>query len=249
MSPRLEFALRAAVLAGKSTLAHFCADTEVQLKADDTPVTRADREAEALLRKQIASAYPGEAILGEEEGQSGSGDDRWVLDPIDGTKSFVCGVPLYATLVAFERGGEPELGAVYFPALDELIYAEKGSGAFWNGRPCRVKARSEARGAVLCTGSHAGLEKRGRLEGVLSLAREAMATRSWCDAYGHMLVATGRADAMIDPVVSRWDISAPSLVVREAGGKFTDFRGGDVLGDEAISATPGIHPALLEAFR
>lgn len=249
MSPRLAFAIAAADKAARSTLALFQAEPALELKADATPVTEADKRAEAILRAEIEKHFPGEAILGEEQGLTGAGDDRWIIDPIDGTKSFITGVPLYATLLSYERAGEPVLGVIVFPALNELIYAETGLGAFWNGRPCRVKPAYDPAMALICAGSHKGLMNAGRLDGVLALAQRTMATRSWCDAYGHMLVATGRVDAMVDPVVSHWDISAPAIIVREAGGVFSDFRGASDLRNEGISASAAAHPIVLEAFR
>lgn len=248
MSPRLAFAIDAAYRAGRSTLAHFRTGTDVELKADATPVTVADRGAERLIREAIAGAYPHEAILGEEEGETGAGDDRWVIDPIDGTKSFVAGVPLYATLLAYEAAGRPVVGVCYFPALDELLYAEAGGGAFLNGRPIRTRQTPTEHGAILCCGGIARMQERGRLQALLALAEPALALRTWCDAYGHALVASGRADGMIDPVLARWDISALDVIVREAGGRFTDFAGADNPHTEAISSNGPLHDRLLEAL-
>jgi histidinol-phosphatase len=248
MSPRLAFALDTAILAGRSTLAHFQTGTQVHLKEDETPVTIADRMAERLIREEIHKAFPKDGILGEEEGEHGSNSKRWVVDPIDGTKSFVSGVPLYATLIAFEVDAEPVLGVCYFPALNEMVYAEKGQGTFWNGKACRVTDRPSLAGSVIATGSHSSMCKAGRIEGFERVDSLTMASRTWGDAYGHALVATGRVDAMIDPIVSRWDISAMAVIVREAGGQFTDFCGGTSLRDEAISSNGKVHRELLEAF-
>lgn len=249
MSPRLAFAIEAAVKAGRSTLSHFQTGTAVDLKHDFSPVTEADRNAERMLREEIGRLYPGEAILGEEEGAHGEGEDRWVLDPIDGTKSFICGVPLYATLLAYEIEGDPILGVCYFPALDELLYAEKGGGAWWNGRPAHVSADTSVGGSVITCGSLGTMGRTGRLEGFRMLEERAMAARTWSDAYGHALVATGRVAAMLDPLVARWDVSAMAVIVREAGGRFTDFSGSDFLADEALSSNGHVHSELLEAFR
>lgn len=247
MSPRLAFAIDAAVRAGRSTLAHFQAGVPIELKEDASPVTVADRNAERIIRDAIALAYPSDAIFGEEEGGSNA-PDRWVVDPIDGTKSFISGVPLYATLLSYEEAGEPVVAVCYLPALDELLYAEKGSGAFVNGRPARVSTRKEVRGSVLCCGGHRSLINAGRMDGFLNLVPQALATRTWSDAYGHALVATGRVDAMIDPVVAHYDISAMALIIREAGGRFTDFRGNDGLAKEAVSSNGLLHDEVLAAF-
>lgn len=246
MSPRLSFAVDAAYKGGRSTLALFQTGTEVMTKQDATPVTLADRQAEALIRSLIGAAYPSDAILGEEEGGATDATDRWVIDPIDGTKSFICGVPLYATLLSYEAGGEPEVGVCYFPALDEMFYAEKGKGAFLNGRPIQVSRRETVNGAMLCCGG--SMFKTGNWQKISKVVEQALGTRTWCDAYGHTLVASGRVDAMIDPVVNHWDISAVSLIVREAGGRFTDFGGCDKLSTEGLSTNGKVHDELLAAL-
>lgn len=217
-------------------------------KSDQTPVTAADQGAERLIRELIEHRYPGEYILGEEEGGATAQLDRWVIDPIDGTKSFISGVPLYATLLSYEVGGEAVVGVCYFPALDEMLYAEKGQGAFFNGRPARVSERDATVGSVICCGGHRSMVSAGRWKPFLKLVDRALATRTWSDAYGHALVASGRVDAMIDPVVAHWDVSAVSLIVREAGGKFTDFEGNDALAPEAISSNGKIHQELIDVF-
>jgi histidinol-phosphatase len=252
MSPRLAFALDAATKAGKLTLAHFQTGIGFERKSDSSPVTVADRAAERLIREAIEKAFPGDHILGEEEGGATSAPDRWVIDPIDGTKSFVSGVPLYGTLLAYEENFVPILGIVYFPALGDLHFAERGHGAFWNGMPSHVSTLSSLDRAVICSGGHKTMFNQGRAEGFQKIAQEAMATRTWGDAYGHMLVATGRVEAMIDPLVSRWDLSAVAVIVEESGGRFTNFADGPALTAsdnlEAISSNGAIHPAILQAF-
>lgn len=249
MSPRLEFALNAAIKGGKSTLAHFNAGTAVELKHDMTPVTVADKGAERIIREEIAKAYPNDAILGEEEGATSSEKTRWVIDPIDGTKSFICGVPLYSTLLSYEIDGEPVLGIAYFPALNEIVYAEKGQGAFWNGTPCHVSKKEKLEGAVVSCGSHASMVKYGRMEPFIEIAKRTLATRTWCDAYGHFLVATGRIEAMVEPIVNHWDVSSVSLIVTEAGGRFTNYEGVPGPHNHVISSNGHVHDELLEAFR
>ncbi|MCC7436025.1 MAG: hypothetical protein IT363_15180 [Methanoregulaceae archaeon] len=248
MSPRLAFALDAAVEAGRLTLAWFQGASGFELKEDASPVTAADRAAERRLRDRIESAYPHEPILGEEEGGIAA-RNQWVIDPIDGTKSFVCGVPLYAVLLSYEDSEGPLVGVSYFPALDWLVYAERGQGAFANGRVIRVAPQSDLNEVVVCAGGHRSMEKHGRQSGFQQIAREVMATRTWGDAYGHCMVAAGRAHAMIDPVVSKWDLSAVNLIVEEAGGQFTDFAGGRLPQSEAISSNGVLHDWLLEQFR
>jgi histidinol-phosphatase len=250
MSPRLAFALETVHLAGRLTLGHFQTDTPVDLKADVSPVTVADREAEAFIRRQIAAFYPADGVLGEEEGgEAGGRGERWVIDPIDGTKSFICGVPLYATLLSFERDGEAELGVCYFPALDDMIYAERGAGAFLNGRPIRVSRKASLERAVLSCGSFGSMKRYRRLDPFLDLSERVLATRTWSDAYGHALVAKGMIEAMVDPIVNPWDISPMSIIVREAGGVFTDLEGNHALSNDAISSNGLLHDQLLEAFK
>ena len=254
MSPRLAFTVQTAYMAGRSTLAHFNNGVVYEAKADATPVTIADRQAERLIREAIERQYPGEATLGEEEGGDASIPDRWVVDPIDGTKSFISGVPLYATLLSYEVDGMPIVAAVYFPALDEMVYAERGRGTMWNGRVAHVSTRPQISGSVICCGGHKSQSKYGRSDGLNDVAVRALATRTWSDAYGHALVATGRAEAMLDPVVARWDISAPRLIVEEAGGRCSTYAGGDPFElahaeYELVSTNGLVHDELLGYFR
>lgn len=249
MSPRLAFALEAAYSAGRLTLAHFRNQLEVEIKEDATPVTIADKQAERQIRTLIQASYPGEAILGEEEGGAHDESDRWVLDPIDGTKSFVSGVPLYATLLSYELDQESIVAACYFPALDLMLHAEKGGGAYANGRKIQVSKKSSVKGSVLACGGHRTMVQCGRMQPFLKLVDLAMATRTWGDAYGHALVAMGQIEAMIEPRVARWDVSSMALIVREAGGKFTDFKGNDVISDEALSSNGLVHQELVAAFQ
>ena len=253
MSPRLRFALDAVRKAGQSTLAHFQTGVTVEYKSDASPVTVADKDAEAILREAINAQFPGETILGEEQGLTGTGNTRWIIDPIDGTKSFICGVPLYATLLSYEVNGEPILGVSYFPALDEMVYAEQGSGCYLNESKVHVTNRLTTAGGFLACGGPNSMVKYGRWDGFEQLSKEAVATRTWSDAYGHCLVATGRVDAMIDPIVSRWDLSAIKIIVEEAGGRFTDFQGGNPFtkgdfGLEAISSNGHVHDEILRVY-
>lgn len=244
----LQFAVETAYRAGRSTLAFFNNGVDVELKRDRSPVTAADLQAERIVREAIFKRYPEHGILGEEEGEGGDRSKRWVVDPIDGTKSFICGVPLYATLIAYEEDQEPVVAACYFPALDEMLYAERGQGAFWNGRRASVSTQTHLGSSVLCSGSHVSMERKGRSRGFADLAEQCLATRTWCDAYGHSLVATGRVEAMLDPVVAYWDIAAMDLIVREAGGSFTDFSGKPGRAQEAISSNGLLHARIVEAF-
>ena len=248
MSSELTFALEAAYAAGRSTLAHFGTPFAVEYKADQSPVTIADRTAESLIRSAIASRYPTDAILGEEEGESGNSSRRWVIDPIDGTRSFVAGVPLYATLLSLEVDGEPQLGVIYFPALEEMFYAERGFGAFRNGRAIRVSPISRLEDATVLTGN-----PKHFLAGPFRTAYEtvigrAQVARNWGDAYGHALVACGNAHAMIDGIVAHYDVSSVKVLIEEAGGRFSEITGGTGLGPSALSTNGALHPKLLALF-
>ncbi len=223
----LDFAHTIAWQAGKITLRYFQSELAVDLKADASPVTVADREAEAFLRAAIAARYPGHAVLGEEEGLSG--DDgatyRWIIDPIDGTRSFVRGMPLYGVMVGLLREGEPVLGVVNMPALGEIVAAARGHGCRWNGRPCHVSSVAALRdGLVVATVAH-GYEAHGKGEAFRRILAAAGQFRTWGDCYGHLLVATGRAEVALDPIMSVWDAAALLPILTEAGGTFTDWRG------------------------
>ncbi|MEM1201624.1 MAG: inositol monophosphatase family protein [Acidobacteriota bacterium] len=209
--------------AGRRTLAYFQAGVEVEAKADGTPVTRADREAEALLRREIRSRYPDDALRGEEyDDEAGSTGWTWVLDPIDGTKSFVHGVPFYSVLVAVCEGTRPVVGVIHLPGLGETVAAHRGGGCWWNGRRARVSETPRVAEALVVTSDFPGSEQAHTPTRLYDAAR---LRRTWGDAYGYAMVATGRADVMIDPEVAPWDVAAVQPVVEEAGGRFTDLGG------------------------
>ncbi|HUH13632.1 MAG TPA: histidinol-phosphatase [Longimicrobiales bacterium] len=227
LSSLLEFAVDLAWRAGRSTLAHFQTDVAVEHKADGTPVTVADREAERLLRERIEARFPAHGIIGEEFGsQRPDAARRWILDPIDGTKSFLRGVPLYGVMVALEEDGEAVLGVLHFPALSgETVYAARGHGCWWDGRRARVSEVADLSRALLLTTDAELLPREGRAEAWDRLRSRAAFTRTWGDCYGHALVATGRAEAMLDPVLETWDAAALAPIVDEAGGRFRDWSG------------------------
>ena len=224
---RMEFAADAVWQAGKLTLRHFQTDLSVELKEDHSPVTVADRETEVFLVDLLRRRFPADAVLGEERGAvSGSSGYRWVIDPIDGTKSFVRGVPLYGVMLGLlDSQGESVVGAIGFPALGDLVVAARGEGCFWNGRRARVSTVSSLRDACVLTTGHECFEETGTLDVELRLRARAGVVRGWGDCYGHVLVATGRAEAMLDPVLNPWDLAPLPTIVEEAGGVFTDWGG------------------------
>lgn len=223
----LDFANQIAVHAGKITLRHFQRDVQIDYKADESPVTVADRAAEAYLREAIRGRYPGHAVLGEEEGLSGPPDAtyRWVLDPIDGTRSFIRGVPLYGVMVGVLREGEPVAGVVHIPALGETVAAARGLGCTWNKRSCRVSTVSTLRESLVVGTVAHGYEDYGKGEAFQRILAAAGLFRTWGDCYGYVLVATGRAEAALDPVMNVWDAAALLPILTEAGGTYTDWRG------------------------
>jgi histidinol phosphatase-like enzyme (inositol monophosphatase family) len=232
LQPRLELAVEAAREVGRITLEYFRRDDlDVELKPDDTPVTIADRRAEEHLRQRIAAAFPSDGILGEELAERlGTSGFRWILDPIDGTKSFIHGVPLYATLVGLECDGQSVLGVINIPALDECVYAARGLGAWYlqAGQPPRranVSRRKSLSAALFVTSEVLSFDKTGRRAAFDRLQGAARLTRTWGDGYGYLMVATGRADVMVDPVMAIWDAAPLPPILEEAGGTFTDWRG------------------------
>jgi histidinol phosphatase-like enzyme (inositol monophosphatase family) len=222
----LDFAVDAAREAGALTLRYFQTDVEVMMKADRTPVTAADRGAEELLRARIERAFPAHGIVGEEYGvKAGTEPARWILDPIDGTFSFVCGVPLYSVLIGFEWEGEAVAGVIYMPALSEMVSAARGLGCTWNGRPARVSQTATLSEARLVYASAKWPAENGRGAEFARLLAQSGKDRGWCDAYGYALVATGRAEIALDPVMALWDTAALYPVVTEAGGTLTNWNG------------------------
>jgi histidinol phosphatase-like enzyme (inositol monophosphatase family) len=241
LSALRDFAADLAHQAGELTLRYYQTDIATDLKADDSPVTIADRSAERMMRELIEARYPTHSILGEEEGETRPGAAyRWILDPIDGTKTFVRGVPLYAVLVGLEREGEPVVGAVNIPALGDLLHAAQGQGCTWNGRPARVSTVSSLDESLLLSTDAESLKRYGRVAAYRRLAAATKMQRTWGDAYGYVLVATGRAEIMLDPIVSIWDCAALAPVLREAGGTCTDWRGVSTINNGELLGTNGL---------
>lgn len=245
----LDFAHEIAWQAGKLTLRYFQSGVSVDRKADESPVTVADREAEAYLRAAIAARYPTHAVLGEEDGLSGSVDAtyRWILDPIDGTKSFVRGVPLYGVMVGLVREGQPVVGVVNVPALGEIVYAAAGRGCWWNGRVCRVSQVGTLRESLVLSTIASGYEQYGKGEALQRILGAAGIFRTWGDCYGHLLVATGRAEAMLDPIMNIWDAAALFPILAEAGGSYTDWQGRPIIdGPDGISCNAAVRAELMQ---
>jgi myo-inositol-1(or 4)-monophosphatase len=248
LQPYYDFIIETAYLAGRSTLAYFQSGVRADYKADRTPVTLADKGAEELIRKRIEARFPAHAIVGEEFGATldDSATHRWFIDPIDGTKSFLRGVPLYAVLIGLEIEGRIEVGAAYFPALDEMLAAATGLGCWWNGRRAHVSKVPRLEEAWVAFTDPGSFDKYGRTAQFERLQKAAYHRAGWSDAYGYLLVATGRAEVMLDPIMAVWDCGPFPPIFREAGGYFGDWQGQETIYNmEALATTRTLLPEVL----
>ena len=237
-------------MADAMTLGRF-RDVElvVSTKPDLTPVTEADRSVERALRERITAARPGHAVVGEEYGSEGSGEWRWILDPIDGTKNYVRGIPIWATCIALQHHEEVTVGVVSAPALGRRWWAARGEGAFAGGQPIRVSRIATVGDAQMSYDSVPGFEACGVGERFLDLARRCWRTRGLGDFWSHVLVAEGAVDIAVEPEVSVWDVAAIQVIVEEAGGRFTDLSGAARPdGGSAVSTNGLLHDDVLAAL-
>ncbi len=240
----LDEAVALAREAGRLTLQWFrSSDLAVDRKGDGTPVTAADRAGERLVRERLAATHPDDAVVGEEEADTeGTSGRRWIIDPIDGTKAFTHGVPLYTTLLAYEDEHGSAIGVIDIPALGETVYAGRGLGCFCNDTPARVSERDRLRGAYLTTSGFDYWEA----DALMAAHASGMIMRTWGDGYGYALVATGRVEAMVDPVASPWDVAAMPVIIGEAGGRFTDFAGAArIEGGSGLATNGKLHDEVL----
>jgi histidinol-phosphatase len=245
-----DFAVELAREAGAITLKYFRQSPKTDTKADGSFVTVADREAESYLRSAISSRFPDDGILGEEAGETpGVSGRRWIVDPIDGTFSFVHGVPFYGVLIGLEIDGAPSVGVVNLPALGELVHAASGLGCFANGEPAHVSSTASLEEALLLATDFGACAQYGFGQASAALESRAKARRTWGDCYGHVLVATGRADVMLDPVMNPWDCAALAPIIEEAGGTFTDWKGNRTIsGDNAISTNRVLYDEVMRVI-
>jgi myo-inositol-1(or 4)-monophosphatase len=252
LQPYLTFARQLAYRAGRITLSYYNKGIQHDLKPDETPVTAADQATEEFIRGEIEKSFPKHAIMGEEFGEKEGERDpfRWIIDPIDGTKSFMKGVPFYSVLIALEIEGEPRVGAVCFPALDEILYAADGLGCWCNGRRTRVSEVDELKKAVFCYTSWSGFRTMKRLKVFQRFHKEFFFGRGWSDAYGYHMVATGRAEVMLDPSIEVWDVAPFAPIFREAGGFFGSWSGkkGHRHG-EALACNAALREKVLKLIR
>jgi myo-inositol-1(or 4)-monophosphatase len=249
VDPQLQWAIAQAQEAGEIAMKYFRQSFEVFRKSDQSPVTIADKEIETFLRERIDRDYSSHGILGEEFDEKFGDGTRWVIDPIDGTKSFVYGVPLFAVLLGQEVGGEPSFGVAHFPAINETYWGS-ADGAFLNGTRIAVSQKSSLADSLLLMGSLKAMDAHGNLNAFTELARKAYATRNFGDAYGHCLVARGDAEAIIDPFVNVWDTCAVAPIVTAAGGSFTSLSGEPGhFHANALSCAPGLVNEILDYLR
>ncbi len=251
LQPYLEFATSLAYQAGKITLRYFNTGVKTELKENNDPVTIADREAESFVRAEIERKFPDHAIVGEEYGETERNGNpfRWIIDPIDGTISFIRGVPLYGVLIGLEIEGVVKVGAAYFPPLDEMLCAADSAGCWWNGRRARVSTVSSLSDACVVTSDFQHLT--AKMEDVVHrFEKEKSLLRTWGDAYGYLLVATGRAEVALDPRLDVYDCGPYPVIFQEAGGFFGSWSGesGHTHG-EGIACNAAIKPKVMELMR
>lgn len=248
----MDFAVSVAHSAGRVTLGYFQNNVAVDLKADASPVTAADLKAEEMIRRAIEKQFPRHGIVGEEFGQKETQGQthRWFVDPIDGTKSFIRGIPVYAVLIGLEIEGKIEAGCAYFPALDEMLAAASGEGCWWNGRRAHVSnVQTLAKSLVSFTdvGSFATYNRAAEWD---RIQKAAWRRAGWGDAYGYLLVATGRAEVMLDPIVEPWDLAPFPVILSEAGGFFGDWQGNStIFAREGMATTNHLLPQVLSLLR
>ena len=248
--PTVVAAVEAARAAGEIAMRYYRGGFEVTIKPDQTPVTQADREAEETITAMLRRAFPDAGFLGEEFGQQGPTDRRWIIDPIDGTKNFVRHVPIWATLLAFEEAGEIVVGVIHNPVTGDLLSARRGGGARLNGEPVRVSTIAGLREATLL---HAGLKllkDAGYWDGFVRLVDATDRQRGFGDYLGYAMVAEGKAEIYLETDLKAWDLAPCKVIVEEAGGRFTDFAGAPTIYSGSAFATNGVlHDAALALFR
>jgi len=247
----LAFAVEVTRGAGEITVQHFRRSFSAERKADGSFVTAADREAERFIRSSIEAQFPQDSVLGEEEEtRAGSSGRQWIVDPIDGTYSFVHGVPIYGVMLGLEIADEICLGVVNLPALGDLVSAARGLGCFWNEQTARVSTTATLEEALLLATDFGTCERYGFGAAARKLEERVGARRTWGDCYGHILVATGRADVMLDPVMNIWDCAPLLPILEEAGGTFTDWRGQRTIrGGNAISTNGTLFQSVLDVVK
>jgi len=241
-----EFINHLANISGKIIRNYFRADINIDSKADNSPVTIADRKAEEVMREEIMKKYPEHGIIGEEFGNyNESAEFKWTLDPIDGTKSFICGALSFGTLIALLKNGKPVLGAINQPVLNELLIGDNNTAEI-NGIKTKLKECNNLSKSVLLTTDHLNIDRYQNRNNFEELIKKVKLYRNWGDCYGYYLVATGFADIMIDPIMSVWDSLPLIPIIKGAGGIITDYQGNaPVGGSSIIAASEGVHNEVI----
>jgi len=225
---------------------YFRTDFSIESKQDLSPVTIADKKSEETMREIIMKEFPDHGIIGEEFGEHNKNADyKWILDPIDGTKSFICGAVAFGTLIALTKNGEPVLGVINQPILDEFLFGDN-STAELNGRAVKLRACNKIEDSVLVTTDYLNIEKYQNIKKFQELIKKVKLYRGWGDCYGYYLLATGYADIMIDPIMSPWDLLPLIPIIKGAGGVITDYKGNDAInGKSAVAASTQIHKEVI----
>jgi len=245
MDRRLEVAIAAARAAGKVALRYFHTELAVERKSDRSPVTAADRACEQRIVEVLQGAFPQYGVLGEEFGEREGAEAKWIIDPIDGTKSFIRGIPFFATLIGLEEAGEITIGVIYAPAVDDLLYAHKGQGAFDRNGRLRVSEIDRVAESMLVFGGPNALREAGRWPAYERLVDASARQRGYGDYFGYTFVARGQAEAMVEVDLKPWDLAALKVIIEEAGGRLTDFDGrSTIYGGNAIASNGRIHDEL-----
>jgi histidinol-phosphatase len=248
--PTVTAALEAACAAGEIAMKYYRGGFEITIKADRTPVTQADQEAETAIRGILSRATPGFGFLGEEFGQEGSTSHRWIIDPIDGTKNFVRHIPIWAVLIALEEDGQVTTGVVHNPVTGELFWARKGEGAWANGERIRVSTCAVMEDAMLLHSSLNLLKRVGYWDGFVRLVDATSRQRGFGDYYGYCLVAAGKGEIYAEADLKPWDAAPMKILIEEAGGRLTDFEGRPDIYTGSVLATNGLlHDEALRLLR
>jgi len=251
MDTLLSTAIEAAKAAGDIALHYFRTNLTIEIKADRTPVTRADRECEAKIVEILRSHFPRHGFLGEELGEhAGAVNSRWIIDPIDGTKNFIRGIPFFATLLALEEEGDITTGVMYAPATNDLLYARKGHGTFVNGRQVHVSDIGNLNEAMLVHGGLKDLKVRPCWQSFLRLVEATARQRGFGDALGHSVVICGQAEVALEPEIKPWDVAATKILVTEAGGRYSDFAGtSSIYTGSAVISNGRVHDTVIDILQ
>jgi myo-inositol-1(or 4)-monophosphatase len=245
----LDFAIETAMEAGKITLGHFPSGIKTSIKNDGTPVTDVDKTTEEFIRRQIEKRFPGHRIIGEEleSKESDRKGYRWFIDPIDGTKYFIRGVPLYSMIIGLEIEGVIEVGLLYFPALGDLLTAATGLGCWWNGRPAKVSSVDRLENAIMAYSDILSFDQKGKKRSFDRVAAPFHYRVGWSDGFGYLQAAIGRVELMLEASVSVWDVSPYPVIFREAGGYFGDWHGKETIySNQVLACNRLVLPQVLD---